>query len=232
MNSISACVPKTIELVLFDNDGVLVDSEQLSFEIYANVISEFGERKDPVLLMEETSGLTHEAILAKALPTLSKAEQKEIGDRIQKQILLAFIDRPLKANPGVVDLLTTLQHKNIPFCVATNGTKERLDTAFFTSGLDRFFPEDKRFTAYMVPKGKPAPDLYLFAAKQFGVTSDACLVIEDSVTGISAAHAANMAVVGFLGGGHAQHNWYQKWVMSAQPSCRADTMSQIISLIK
>jgi HAD superfamily hydrolase (TIGR01509 family) len=231
MTAISSCVPESIELVLFDNDGVLVDSEKLSFEIYAEEISLHGPHTDPVTLMEETSGLPHELIIAHSLPNMSAEEQKKIGDHIQAKIRQAFLNRPLQANRGVIDLLTYLQAKNIPFCVATNGTKERLDTAFFASGLDRFFPEDKRFTAYMVEKGKPAPDLYLFAARNCGVEIEHCLVIEDSVTGIRAAHAAHMAVIGYLGASHAQHTWYREWIMGAQPSCRADSMHQIISLI-
>ncbi len=230
MKFATPCLPEQVELVLFDNDGVLVDSEGISFDVYAEKITAYGVKKTPEQLMEETSGLTHEAIIEKSIPGISPEERDTLGDEINAEIKRRFIQLPLHANAGVIELLTKLQEKNILFCVATNGTKERLDTAFAASGLDKFFPEERRFTAYMVSRGKPAPDLYLFAAQQCGVEIKKCLVIEDSVTGIRAAQQANMTVLAYLGGSHARYTWYQDWVLSMQPTCRADSMNKILAL--
>ncbi|HAU30168.1 MAG: hypothetical protein UV79_C0002G0017 [candidate division TM6 bacterium GW2011_GWF2_43_17] len=230
MKFATPCLPECLELVLFDNDGVLVDSELISFEVYAEKISAYGIPKTALQLMEETSGLTHEAIIEQSIPGITIQERDILGISIHEEIKKQFALAPLRPNNGVIELLTQLQRKNILFCVATNGKKDRLDSAFRASGLDKFFPEERRFTAYMVAKGKPEPDLYLFAAQQCGVSPKNCLVIEDSITGITAAQRAKMPVIAYLGASHAQQGWYRDWVLSAQPTCRADSMEKIQTL--
>ncbi len=230
MKFATPCLPEQLELVLFDNDGVLVDSELISFDVYAEKISAYGVPKTALQLMEETSGLTHETIIEQSIPGITVQERDALGTAIHEEIKKRFLLAPLRPNKGVIELLTLLQQKNILFCVATNGKKDRLDSAFHASGLDKFFPEERRFTAYMVEKGKPEPDLYLFAAQQCGISPEKCLVIEDSVTGITAAQRAKMPVIAYLGGSHAQQSWYRDWVLSAQPTCRADSMEKIQSL--
>lgn len=232
MNLATPCLPENLELVLFDNDGVLVDSELISFQVYAEQISRYGVKKTALQLMEEASGLTHETIIESSIPGITKQERDILGKKIHEEITQKFIDLPLQANKNVIELLTLLQQKKILFCVATNGLPGRLDSAFSASGLDQFFPQNRRFNAYMVEKGKPAPDLYLFAAQQCGVSPKNCLVIEDSVTGITAAQKAKMSVIGYLGASHAQFDWYRDWVLSAQPTCRADSMKRIITLFE
>jgi HAD superfamily hydrolase (TIGR01509 family) len=102
------------------------------------------------------------------------------------------------AMPGLVPLLDRLQ---VPACVASSSDPERLRAALGAAGLyERFHPHV--YSAVQVPRGKPAPDLFLHAAARLGAAPAACLVIEDSLAGVTAGRAAGMAVIGFTGGGH------------------------------
>jgi HAD superfamily hydrolase (TIGR01509 family) len=102
--------------------------------------------------------------------------------------------------PGVADLLAAL---GVPVCVASNGHLDRVRRRLDIAGLLAFF-DPHVFSASQVPRGKPAPDLFLHAAARFGVPAAACTVVEDSTVGVMAAVAAGMPVVGFCGGGHCR----------------------------
>jgi HAD superfamily hydrolase (TIGR01509 family) len=107
----------------------------------------------------------------------------------------------LRPIAGVMDLLALL---DVPFCVASNSDHGRLRQTFAATGLSAFV-EGRVFSADDVPRGKPAPDLFLHAAARMGdVLADRCLVIEDSITGVTAARAAGMRVIGFCGAAHIQ----------------------------
>jgi beta-phosphoglucomutase-like phosphatase (HAD superfamily) len=95
-------------------------------------------------------------------------------------------------------------------CVASGSRRERVIRSLEITHQMKYFDEKTIFTAQQVERGKPAPDLFLFAAKQMGVSPQDCLVIEDSCAGIEAAQQAGMSVIGFLGGEHAKFEWYQE----------------------
>jgi HAD superfamily hydrolase (TIGR01509 family) len=106
--------------------------------------------------------------------------------------------------PHLEALLEHLTEEGIPYCVASSGTFERLSVALSALGLSERFTSV--FSAEQVARGKPEPDLFLFAANRFGVPPEACLVIEDSPFGVRAARAANMKCIGFVGGSHLQEH--------------------------
>ena len=106
-------------------------------------------------------------------------------------------------------VLSQLDGLNITRCIASGSRRERVIRSLEITNQMKYFDEHSIFTAQQVEKGKPAPDLFLFAAKQMGISPKDCLVIEDSVAGIQAAQAACMPVIGFLGGSHAGFGWYQ-----------------------
>jgi HAD superfamily hydrolase (TIGR01509 family) len=115
------------------------------------------------------------------------------------KIMHAFTDE-LRAIEGVAELLASL---STPVCVATNSHPDRVRHSLEITGLLPFF-DPHVFSAFMVERGKPAPDLFLFAAEKFGVAPADCLVVEDSVHGVTAARAARMKVIGFCGGSHCR----------------------------
>lgn len=184
-------------LVIFDCDGVLIDSEIISNEVGVEMLAKLGL---PHTLEEMTqrflglSGATAHIMLEKdfggPLPSWFKEESATRLD--------AAFEKNLKPIPGILELLEQLPH---PVCVASSSTLRRLKLNLTYAGLyDRFFPHI--FSTEMVARGKPHPDIFLYAAAQMGFAPEDCIVIEDSVNGVLAAHAAGIDCFGFTGGGH------------------------------
>lgn len=183
-------------LVLFDLDGVLVDSEVISAEVLVAVAAEAGIAFDVPYVRER--------FLGRSFPTVARTIREELGRELPEGFeaayrarLLARFDAELRPTPGAPDLLARLA---VPACVATSSSPPRAARTLAVTGLDRYLPHV--FTASLVPRGKPAPDLFLHAAAAMGVAPEGCLVIEDSRPGLLAARAAGMAVVQFAGGSH------------------------------
>lgn len=191
------------EAILFDCDGVLVDSEVIYGAVELEWLTRIGLRYDPDTYRTRFTGLDprsftreiradHAAQTGTAFPdTFFNEMNAEIRRRL---------DRDLTAVSGIKDLLDRLSDR--PMAVASSSRLERLTAKLRQTGLiDRFAPHI--YSGEQVPNGKPSPDLFLFAAARLGVAPPACLVIEDSVNGVKAGRAAGMTVWGFAGGGHA-----------------------------
>jgi HAD superfamily hydrolase (TIGR01509 family) len=185
------------DLVIFDCDGVLVDSEL----IFARVLAECLIEADFPATTEEGLALG----FGKTLATLCAAVEDRFGRPLPQEFFETMrtrtalvLERELQPIPGVEELLDTLP---LPRCVASNGHLERVRKRLALTGLLRFF-DPHVFSAIQVAHGKPAPDLFLFAAERLGVQPGDCIVVEDSVPGVEAAIAAEMPVVGFCGGSH------------------------------
>ncbi|MGL4559340.1 MAG: HAD family hydrolase [Afipia sp.] len=187
------------DLVIFDCDGVLVDSEALACVVHAEVLTEYGY----AISAEQV----HERFLGRSAREARLEVESELGrvfpDSYTAQ-LRATIDRvfgeQLQSVPHIFEALDRLSQR---ICVASSGTPTRIRSSLRTTGLlDRFDPH--LFSAMQVERGKPAPDLFLFAAAQMDTSPSRCVVIEDSVPGVTAAHAAGMTVVGFTGGSHSR----------------------------
>jgi len=189
-------MPTRYDLVLFDNDGVLVDSEPISNRLLAAYLTELGHPtsyEDSLRdymgsamhrvhdLVEERSGLR--------LPA-------DFDDVFHARVFAAF-ERELKPVVGAVEVLEKLAVDGVPYCVASSGSHERIRVGHRTTGLDRWFDDSRIFSAEDVGRGKPAPDLFLYAAERMGVEPDRCVVVEDSPLGVRAAVAAGMDVYGF-----------------------------------
>jgi HAD superfamily hydrolase (TIGR01509 family) len=186
-----------IDLVIFDCDGVLVDSEPIINRAHAQVLNEFGFRICPTALVERFCGMPDAEMLAVieqewACP-LPGDYDKRVADLID-----TVSTAELRATPRITEVLDELATK---VCVASSGVAGRIRHSLGMVGLrERFEPHI--FSATMVARGKPAPDLFLFAARQMRMQPARCVVIEDSVAGVRAAVAAGMQVIGFCGGGH------------------------------
>jgi HAD superfamily hydrolase (TIGR01509 family) len=187
----------TPELIIFDCDGVLVDSEVISCRAHAEVLTRHGypitsEQVFDRFLGRSTrqANLEIEAELGRSLP-------EDFHTQLQDELFRSF-EADLQAVPHIHAALDQIAQ---PFCVASSGSPQRMRVSLGRTSLhDRFAPNI--FSALQVKNGKPAPDLFLFAAEQMKVSPERCLVIEDSLPGITGARAAGMTVFGFCGGSH------------------------------
>ena len=187
------------ELVIFDCDGVLIDSEVIAYRVFAECLNEAGI----MLSVDEAMAFG----VGKSARVLSAAVEKEFGrslpvnfiETFRARVMAAFTQE-LKAVEGIIELLAALKLKR---CVASNSHIDWIRHALMTTGLLPHF-EPHLYSAAMVARGKPAPDLFLHAAQQHGVRPERCLVIEDSLSGVEAARAASMPIIGFVGGSHCR----------------------------
>jgi HAD superfamily hydrolase (TIGR01509 family) len=188
-----------VDLVIFDCDGVLVDSEVISCRLHAHVLSRHGypittEQVFDRFLGRSTrqANLEVEAELGRSLPV-------EFHMQLQDELFRAF-EAELDAIPHIAEALDRVAR---PVCVASSGSHQRMRVSLGSTGLfERFAPHI--FSASEVKNGKPAPDLFLFAAERMETPPARCLVIEDSIPGITGARAAGMTVLGFHGGSHCR----------------------------
>jgi HAD superfamily hydrolase (TIGR01509 family) len=185
------------DLVIFDCDGVLVDSEPIFSRVHAEILSQCGYRITPESVGERFCGISDAEMLAAIEREVARPLPPDYHDRVAA-ILDASCEATLKALPGIHEALDLIPAS---ICVASSSTPERIRKSLaLTHLLERFEPNI--FSAVMVARGKPAPDLFLFAAQAMHTDPARCIVIEDSVPGVRAAAAANMAVIGFCGGSH------------------------------
>ncbi len=180
------------ELVIFDNDGVLVDSEWHANQILSDLLTAAGLPMTREACVAEFLGTTLVSVRQRAEARLGRTLPGDFEDRYHARLFEVFRTE-LRAVPGVVDALDRI---TLPTCVASSGTHERIRRALAATGLLARF-DGRIFSAQDVARGKPAPDLFLHAARSLGVDPARCAVIEDSPLGIDAARAAGMIAFGF-----------------------------------
>jgi HAD superfamily hydrolase (TIGR01509 family) len=186
------------DLLIFDCDGVLIDSELLSVEADLACLSEEDLHLTAEEILERYTGISMAGMLADLEARFGRTFP-DFADRHQQK-LRALFEARLKPIPGVLEVLGSLACKA---CVASSSAPERLRHALTLVGLfDRFHPHI--FSTTEVARGKPAPDLFLHAAERMGVLPRRCVVIEDSLPGVAAAVAAEMTAIGFTGGAHCR----------------------------
>ncbi|QYX78266.1 HAD family hydrolase [Streptomyces akebiae] len=184
------------DLVIFDNDGVLVDSEPISNRLLAEYLTELGHPTSYEESIRDYMGSAmhriHELVLERTGETLPG----DFDEVFHRRVFTAF-ERELEAVPGVVPVLEKLVADEVPYCVASSGSHERIRVGHRKTGLDRWFGDGLVFSSQDVGRGKPAPDLFLHAAERMGVAPERCAVVEDSPLGVRAGLAAGMDVYGF-----------------------------------
>ncbi|WP_411141790.1 HAD family hydrolase [Streptomyces sp. x-80] len=184
------------DLVIFDNDGVLVDSEPISNRILAGYLTELGHPTTYEDSLRDYMGAAvhriHDLILERSGERLPAGFDESFHARVFE----AFRAQ-LEPVPGVGEVLRELAADGVPYCVGSSGSHERIRVALNGTGLFAWFGEERIFSSQDVGRGKPAPDLFLHAAKVMGVPPERCAVVEDSPLGVRAAVAAGMDVYGF-----------------------------------
>jgi HAD superfamily hydrolase (TIGR01509 family) len=190
-------VTRPFDLVIFDCDGVLVDSETISASTLADNLNRVGFRVDLDYVNDYYLGRSFSVIEADFLRRTGRPLPQEFAAAWYHDLFAAF-RRDLKPIAGVADVLARL---TIPKCVASSSAPARLGLSLAVTGLASLCG-DHVFDASMVRRGKPAPDLFLHCAERMGAPPARTLVVEDSVSGIAAAVAAGMTAWGFVGGSH------------------------------
>jgi len=183
-----------VELIIFDCDGVLVDSERIANEVYAKTLEELcGLSFSLEQMYEIFVGKSSQQCLQIIQDMLGKSPPKELQSRCKHNIDQA-LNQSVTAVNGIEHALNNLP---IPYCVASNSTHERINISLRKTNLLHLF-KNKIYSVSDVARAKPFPDIYLYAARKMGhVNPNKCLVIEDSPTGVRSAVAAGMTVFGY-----------------------------------
>jgi HAD superfamily hydrolase (TIGR01509 family) len=186
---------------IFDCNGVLVDSEAIVADVAATELTRAGFAVSPEIIARFFTGRRPIDMLL----DIETAMQRKLPVNFASTLATATLRRlrtELRATAHVEHALTWLRG---PKCVASSAPLDRVRVSLQSTGISRFF-EPYLFSASEVPHGKPAPDLFLHVAAKMNVQPADCIVVEDSPAGVSAAHAAGMVPIGFIGGSHANPN--------------------------
>lgn len=215
------------DLIIFDCDGVLIESETIAQRVESALFRERGADISPQDVGRRYTGTT-EALMHKDIEerfgiTIDPVEISAAFDAM----FWPLAERELTATPGVIDFIETLSHDR---CVCSNSPSHRIKRGLKIAGIKRI-AEDFYFSAPEHGRGKPAPDIFLHAANIFDVDPKRCLVIEDSAFGVQGGCAAGMSVVGFVGGSHCTEG-HAKRLMEAGAQIATDDWNDIGALIQ
>jgi len=180
------------ELVIFDCDGVLVDSERITNQVFAEMLNALGLHFTLEDMFEQFVGHSMAYCLEKISVNLGKALPEDFVASYRTRTTAALTAN-LVAVPGIEEALDQI---TLPYCVASNGDHEKMRTTLGLTGLWPRF-EGKVFSGTEVKNPKPAPDIFLYAASKYSVAPGSCVVVEDTPTGVLAGIAAGMTVIGY-----------------------------------
>jgi HAD superfamily hydrolase (TIGR01509 family) len=184
------------ELVIFDCDGVLVDSETISNRVLAEMLSAEGLPTTLTQSRRRYQGMLLADIRSRAEEKLGRALPGDWLARYESERDAAF-QRELAPVTGAVETVQRVTAAGLGVCVASQGKLSKIALSLSLTGLDRLFPQTARFSAYSVANGKPAPDVFLHAAASMGIAPVRCIVVEDTPSGVTAAVSAQMRAVGY-----------------------------------
>ena len=190
--------PTSFDLVIFDCDGVLVDSERLSIRVDAAYLERLGWPLSEAEIIERFVGRSDADMRAAIEEHRGAPIPQDVEEWFGRMYRETF-EAELEAVEGVRDVLKALAEARVPVCVASSGTHEKIRRSLELTGLTAYFG-DRIFSAVDVQHGKPAPDLFLHAASTLAAEPATCAVVEDSVYGVMAASAAGMRAFAYAGG--------------------------------
>ncbi len=184
------------DLVIFDCDGVLVDSEGLSNGLLADMLTAQGLPTCLALARRTYQGLLLADVFALAESKLGRPLPADLPERFERERAVLF-ERELTAVAGAADAVRRVRAAGADVCVASQGRLEKIVLSLRLTGMLDLFDADALFSAHAVPRGKPHPDLFLHAARSRGVRPASCAVVEDTPSGVTAAVSAGMRTLGY-----------------------------------
>ncbi len=220
-----------MKLFMLDCDGVLVDSEILVTRKFIQLLSDMGVFISEDDCLKEFVGLSVVSIYRLLNTKYNNKFDDSAIEYIQTEIQneLSLNVKPIL---GVNKLLHEITLLNLPFCIVSSGSPERIRSSLRAAGLVQYFNDKNIFSSTMVANGKPAPDLFLHAAKAFNYAPNNCVVIEDSQFGIQAANSAGMDSIAFFCGQHAQRYWYKSRLLAQNPTFSFESMDDIVKILQ
>jgi len=203
---------KSFDLIIFDCDGVLVDSELLASQVLSEELEKNDVDVGPRECRERFTGSSLKRVKELVFQSTGIELPDDFEDQVRKRDRHVFEER-LAPVSGIEEALELI---NTPVCVASSGSLEKITHSLKLAKIyDHFAPN--LFSSEMVNRGKPAPDLFLYAAEQMGVAPERCLVVEDSPVGIKGAQKAGMTVFGFAGASHAGPGYAEMLDLTGAP---------------
>lgn len=188
-------MPTAPDLVIFDHDGVLVDSEIIAMELLAEMATRHGRPTTTPEAFDRYLGTSFDYVIEDLRASGAQVDRDALHADFHADLFAGFRDR-LQPVPGMAELLTALTDAGRPLAIASSGNTERVTLGITSARLSDFFSGAVIITADDVSRGKPFPDLFLAAAERSGVDPEQCIVIEDSPFGVEAAHRAGMTAIG------------------------------------
>lgn len=220
-----------IQLIIFDLDGVLIDSEILWHTINAEEMTKAGFNctiEKSIEIMSDSLKLGYDQVMLQEYEGI-------LPEEIRKQINIKTEEsykENLKPIKNIDQVLSYLSLKKAKICICSNADDAYVETTLKITKLDQYFAPNQIFTSERVKKRKPAPDIFLLAAESLKIKPGNCLVIEDHPLGIAAAKAANMQVIGFLGGSHANNNIFYKEIVDTKPTKIIYSSLELLEILK
>jgi HAD superfamily hydrolase (TIGR01509 family) len=187
---------RDLQLVIFDCDGVLVDSEVISNDVLASSLTDQGLPTTLAEARRDYQGLLLADIDSRAQAKLGRPLANDWLERYERDRTEAF-HRELRPVPGAAETVKRITAAGVQVCVASQGKLSKTRLSLRLTKLDGLFPEEVLFSAYSVARGKPHPDLFLHAAQAMAVEPSRCAVVEDTSSGVTAAVSAGMRVLGY-----------------------------------
>jgi HAD superfamily hydrolase (TIGR01509 family) len=212
--------------LIFDFDGVIADSEVLAGTILAKFVSDLGLATTLNEVVNRYGGKRWSDIMAAIEDGFGQKLPEDFSERLKEATLSSF-RQDLRAIEGVADFLT--QFRELPHCVASSSSLDRLILCLDILGLTKEFG-DFVFSAEMVSRGKPFPDVFLLAAERMKVNPLDCIVIEDSPNGVRAGVAAGMTVIGLCAASHLQPGHAER-LMAAGASYSANSWNEVSGIV-
>lgn len=214
-----------IELIIFDFDGVVVDSEHLSSTVHAETLQQVGVPLSIADFGNQYTGMDFTSMMSKLVADYGQDK----ADLFAAMIEANYVQKMQAELQLMPHILRFLQTTDVSFCIGSNSKMTRLIINQQATGIANIF-DGKTYSADMVTNPKPAPDLFLHAAKQMGFAPKECLVIEDGAHGIKAANAAGMRSLGFTGGSHCKEGHAER-LRDAGALRVFDDMSELADII-
>lgn len=214
------------DLVIFDCDGVLIESEIIAARVESALFRERGADISVADVFANYTGTSEDFMYAHVLENYGvRIDPQEFSDAFRRDFWAAA-EEDLTATPGVRAFLDDLTHAH---CVCSNSSHDHIRRGLGLAGLDSI-PAQYCFAARDHGRSKPAPDVFLHAAKEMGAPPARCLVIEDSLSGMTGALAAGMTVAGYHGASHCQPNHPEK-LQTLGPALVTDNWNHIRDLL-